>query len=61
MSKRNENVPTAADRASRALIAAGDKAGGLLGFKLANAASIALFNRDWKPCDPTCEHNQPGR
>lgn len=55
------NRPTVADWASRALIKAGDQAGGNLGFKVANLASIVLFNRDWKPCDPTCEHNQPER
>lgn len=54
MSKRNDDTPTMADRASRALIAAGDKAGGNPGFKVANLASIVLFNRDWKPCDDTC-------
>lgn len=48
------NRPTVADRASRALIAVGDKAGGNLGFKVANLASIVLFNRDWKPCSDTC-------
>lgn len=59
MFKRTQHTPTMADRASRALIAAGDKAGGNLGFKVANLASIVLLNREWKPCDPTCEHDQP--
>lgn len=54
MAKRNEDRPTIADRASRALIKAGDQAGGNLGFKVANLASIVLFNRDWKPCDEHC-------
>lgn len=54
MSKRSENTPTAADRVSRALIRAGDKAGGNVGFKVANAVSIVLLNRDWKPCSDIC-------
>ncbi|GAA3267905.1 hypothetical protein [Streptomyces lavendulae] len=59
MSKPSENAPTAADRLSRALIVAGDKAGGTFGFKLANAVSIVALNRDWKPCDDTCGCTSP--
>jgi hypothetical protein len=49
-----KKTPTVADRASRALIVAGDKVGGNVGFKIANAVSGILLNRDWKPCDENC-------
>jgi hypothetical protein len=49
MGSVGRGAPTAADRVSRALIRAGDKAGGNLGFKVANAVSSVLLNRDWKP------------
>lgn len=51
---KDRNTPTVADRASRALIVAGDKVGGNAGFKIANAVSSILLNRDWKPCDEHC-------
>lgn len=55
MSKLDKKMSDAASRASRALIVAGDKAGGTVGFHVANALSIAVFNRDWRPCDENCQ------
>jgi hypothetical protein len=48
-----------ANDASMALYILGDKLAGNVGASIANGLAGLLFNRDVRPCSPTCEHNQP--